>query len=233
MFELVGEDIEQEHIQTELKKMKLIDLLIDNNIQWPEGAAGVVQDSDCFLKFYVGVKPVIHDIGVWFIGTLAFDPVYLNEKASDYKTAIITKQDWENRKVDKKPMFADIKVGDKVWGISQGWGVVTTLMVCHTYPIEVEFEHGDGTYTRDGYYILEDINPSLFWDEIEVKAPPKPLPDLQVDAKVFVWNNPESRLCRHFSHFDEDGVLHAFIGGETSFSSSGLTNPWSCWELAE
>ena len=213
--------------------MKLIDLLIDNNIQWPEGAAGVVQDSDCFLKFYVGVKPVIHDIGVWFIGTLAVDLVHLNEIASDYKTAIITKQDWENRKVNKKPMFADIKIGDKVWDIRQGWGVVGMIIRNSDYPIEIEFVKGGDTYTWDGYHYLEDVNPSLIWDEIKIEAPPRPLPELQVDAKVFVWNNPESRLCRHFSHFDEDGVLHAFIGGETSFSSSGLTNPWSCWKLAE
>ena len=130
-------------------------------------------------------------------------------------------------------MFEHAEVGDKVWDIRQGWGVVSKITPSHTYPIDVEFEYEDDTYTWDGYFTLDNVNPSLFWDEIKIEAPPKPLPDLQVDAKVFVWNNPESRLCRHFSHFDEDGVLHTFDHGRTSFSSIGSTDSWSCWKLAE
>ena len=214
-------------------KKKLIDILIDNNIQWPEGAAGVVQDSDYFLKFYIGEKPVMHDIGVWLTDTLAVDPVYLNEKASDYKTAIITKQDWENE-VDKKPMFADIKVGDKVWDIRQGWGAVITLMQCHTYPIEVRFENGYDTYTRDGYCSLEDVNPSLFWDEIKLVAPQKPVPLLEVDTKVVVWLSKNGmKIYRHFSHFDEYGFLYVFTDGRTSFTSDGNTVLYENWELAQ
>lgn len=232
LFELVGEDNEQEHVHTELKNMKLIDLLMDNNIQWPEGADGVVQDCDGQIKFYVGEKPTIYATGIWN-RHIAHITVWLDEVASDCRTAIITKTDWENE-VDKKPMFADIKVGDKVWDIIRGWGVVTTLMVCPTYPIKVEFEHGVGTYTRDGYSILEDVNPSLFWDEIKIEAPQKPVPLLEVDTKVVVWlPNIGMKIYRHFSHFDEYGFLYVFIDGRTSFTSDGTTHRYDNWELAE
>lgn len=233
LFELVEDDNEQEHVQTELKNKKLIDLLIDTGIQWPEGADGVVQDCDGQIKFYVGEKPTIDAAGIW-TRHIAHITVWLDEVASDCRTAIITKTDWENRKVDKKPMFVDVKVGDKVWDICRGWGVVTTLNVCDTYPIEVEFEHGDGTYARDGYYNLEDVNPSLFWDEIELVAPQKPLPLLEVDTKVVVWlPNTGMKICRHFSHFDEYGFLYVFIDGRTSFTSDGTTHRYDNWELAQ
>ena len=85
--------------------------------------------------------------------------------------------------MDKNQCFD--KVGEVEY--SPGWGVVRENL--SDYPIYVSFERGAGTYTWDGYYILEDLNPSLFWDEIEVKAPPKPLPDLAVDTKVYVWDS--------------------------------------------
>ena len=239
LFELVDEDNEQEHVQTKLKNKKLIDLLVDNDILWPKDAEGAVQDVGGWVKFYVGEKPTIDAAGIWcrsgFRTTDYFNEtsmVYIKEIASDYNTAVITKTDWENRKVDKKPMFADIKVGDKVWDIRRGWGVVSMIIQQSTYPIEVDFESGHDIYSRDGYYTLEDINPSLFWDEIEVKAPPKPLPDLAVDTKVFVWDSLGTKLCRHFSHFDDDGVLHVFVEGRTSFTGSGATSSWSCWKIA-
>lgn len=231
-LQLVYEPTKQEHVHTELKNKKLIDILIDNDIQWPEGADGVVQDCDGEVKFYTGEKLRMLS-GVWMRDRdNSYADLHL-QIASDYNTAVITKTDWENRKVNKKPMFDGIKVGDKVWDICEGWGVVSELLEGHDYPICVEFEYVDSTYTRDGYYDLKHVNPSLFWDEIEVKAPPKPLPDLEVDTKVFVWDSLGTKLCRHFSHFDEDGVLHAFKGGKTSFTDSGATHPWSNWELAE
>lgn len=214
-------------------KKKLIDILIDNNIQWPVGASGVVQDCDGEVKFYTGEKLRMLN-GVWMRDR---DNDYADlhlQVASDYNTAVITKTDWENIKVDKKPMFDGIKVGDKVWDIRQGWGAVITLMQCHTYPIEVRFENGYDTYTRDGYCSLEDVNPSLFWDEIKLVAPQKPVPLLEVDTKVVVWLSKNGmKIYRHFSHFDEYGFLYVFTDGRTSFTSDGNTVRYDNWELAQ
>ncbi|HUH57885.1 MAG TPA: hypothetical protein VL020_05165 [Pseudomonadales bacterium] len=42
-----------------------------------------------------------------------------------------------------------------------------------------------------------------------------------------------SKVRRHFSHFSEDGVLHVFDGGLTSFTGSGNTTAWDYWVIAK
>lgn len=212
--------------------MKLIDILIEHDVKWPEGAHGVVQDYDGEVKFYAGEKPFFDDDMWWRdIGVYHHRSDCL-QTASDYSTALITKQEWENRKMNKV-MFADVKVGDNVWDSRKGWGIVDEVEHSSDYPIRVDFCEGYDSYTWDGYYNERDENPSLFWDEIELKAPRKPLPKLEVDTKVIVWSNPDCKMNRHFSHFGKDGVLHAFVGGMTSFTTRGDTTPWDNWRLAE
>ena len=212
--------------------MNLIDTLIENDIQWPDGATGAVQDGDGEVKFYAGEEVWVSG-GMWIRGLPVSEAGY-TETASDYNTAMITKQEWENRKVSKKAMFADVQVGDDVWDICKGWGVVDELICSSDYPIIVDFVDEYETYTLDGYYFVGDVNPSLFWDEIEIKAPPKPpLPKLEVDTKVIVWSSAGVKTPSYFSHFDKDGVLHAFFGGQTSFTSDSDTTAWDYWVTAE
>ena len=110
----------------------------------------------------------------------------------------------------KKAMFVDIKIGDKVWDICEGWGVVSELLESHDYPICVEFEYVDSTYTWDGYYDLKHVNPSLFWDEVEFTIPSKPIttrvvcgveiPDLSYSPEIgdYVYTpNPCSAELSH------------------------------------
>lgn len=212
--------------------MKLIDILIEGDIQWPEGATGAVQDGDGEVKFYAGGK--IGIIGRLWVGTryVAIYGTCFTETASDYNTAIITKQQWENRKMSKE-MFADVRVGDKVWDIRKGWGVVDELEYYSDYPVCVDFGHGCETYTLEGYCSEDDVNPTLLWDEIEIKTPPAPLPKLEVDTKVVVWEDVGTELKRHFSHFSKEGVLHTFYNGKTSFTNDGETSAWVNWKLAE
>ena len=214
--------------------MNLIDILIEKDIQWPDGAAGAVQDGDGEVKFYAGEKPIFDNGGVWLrdSGVDLKEAFYL-QTASDYNTAMITKQEWENRKVNKKAMFADVKVGDDVWDSRKGWGVVDELICSSDYPVNVDFVHECESYTLDGYYCVGDVNPSLFWDEIELKAPPAPMPHLELDTEVFVWKDDGLKVRRHFSHFSEDGVLHVFDGGLTSFTGSGNTTAWDYWVIAK
>ena len=212
--------------------MNLIDILIEKDIQWPDGADGVVQDVDGEVKFYAGEEIWLSG-GMWVRGLPVSQAGY-TETASDYNTAMITKQEWENRKVNKKAMFEDVQVGDDVWDIRMGWGVVDELICSSDYPIIVDFAHECESYTLDGYYSEGDVNPSLFWDEIELKAPPKPpLPELEVDTKVIVWSSAGVKTPRYFSHFDKDGVLHTFFGGQTSFTSDSDTTAWDYWVTAE
>lgn len=130
--------------------------------------------------------------------------------------------------------FETAKVGDRVWCILSGWGEVRGIDSSKAYPIAVYFTSDEfKTYTVDGLYDDEDLNQTLFWKEVVIDAPPKPSPQLEVDAKVVVWNDGRDRFSRHFSHFSKDGVLHTFSHGKTRFTGAGHATPWDNWELSE
>lgn len=136
--------------------------------------------------------------------------------------------------MNKKVTFTDAKVGDRVWSLTEGWGVIRNHYAPHTaYPLAVEFENwAYRTYTLCGRYQVKDLNPTLFWDEVNFETPEKPKPQLEVDAKVLVWAcSSESKVKRHFSHF-ENGALRAFDRGHTSWTGRHTT-AWPHWELAE
>lgn len=92
--------------------------------------------------------------------------------------------------------FETAKVGDRVWCMRRGWGEVREVKECggerwggdtNRFPIDVRFPSGEcETYTLGGLCDDDDISQTLFWDEIVIEAPVKPLPVLQVDAKVLV-----------------------------------------------
>lgn len=66
------------------------------------------------------------------------------------------------------------------------------------------------------------------------EAPQKPLPVLEVDAKVLVWADPSKKHRRHFSHFNGDRIC-TFDSGATSFSMlhrNSITS-WPYWELVD
>jgi len=129
--------------------------------------------------------------------------------------------------------FETAKAGDRVWSIAKGWGKIISIDYSSSYPLNVVYDSGEfDTYTIGGYLCSNRAMQGLFWDEVKIEAPKKPLPDLAVDAKVFVWGNGyEYRLKRHFSHF-ENGKLRAFDGGHTSWTGV-YTSVWNNWELAE
>lgn len=71
-------------------------------------------------------------------------------------------------------------------------------------------------------------------DEILIEAPVKPMPSLVVDAKILVWDVPEEKHKRHFSHFDEYGYIYTFTDGKTSLTSRGTeVSKWLDWDFAE
>lgn len=129
--------------------------------------------------------------------------------------------------MNKKVTFTDAKVGDRVWSITEGWGVIKERRKSpYQYPLTVDFENDSyRTYTLWGRLDISDLNPTLFWDEVK--------PQLEVDAKVIVWDQDGKKYNRHFSHFDEDGRLFAFSLGHTSFTSELSPEVWDNWELVE
>ena len=136
----------------------------------------------------------------------------------------------------KKVTFTDAKEGDRVWSLTEGWGVITARYASRTtYPLNVKFEKGPyRTYTLWGMLHFADLNPTLFWDEVKIEIPNKPVPKLEVDTKVLVWDGTGQKYRRHFSHFS-NGRLFTFYKGRTSFTADEDHDGtyWPYWELAE
>ena len=135
-------------------------------------------------------------------------------------------------------MFKNAKIGDMVFNyLLQEWGKIISIKNTSLYPINVKFNNsGCNEYTFEGKELLQNAVPVLFWDEVKPITPPKkPLLELEVDTRVFVWdlNNKRDVLKRYFSHFDSNGKIHCFPAGSTSWSSNENTILWDNWELAE
>ena len=133
-------------------------------------------------------------------------------------------------------MFKNAKVGDKVWCMRRGWGVITHTEQGKRHPIGVKFSDRSFTsYTSDGKEYINDITPVLYWDELTIVPPKKPLPNLAVDTKVLVWDEGgNSKIRAHFHSFSEDGRIVTYSNGSSSFTGdSRVKCLWRNWELYE
>ena len=126
--------------------------------------------------------------------------------------------------------FEDAKVGDRVWCLYfKEWSTITDIKMERTYPIQT----GLDSYTIDGRMNMESRGRLLFWDEVTITPPPKPLPRLEVDTKVLVWDTQDGEPIRgYFSHFEKNGKIAVFSGGRTSWSRVNVI-VWKYWELAK
>ena len=81
--------------------MKLLELMVHENVQWPAGALGAVQDFDKELKFYEVAEPPTRPEyscsgEVWYLsGYQDFDKQYLAVRASDWDTKAVSKAEYD------------------------------------------------------------------------------------------------------------------------------------------
>ena len=133
--------------------------------------------------------------------------------------------------------FETAQVGDRVWALSFGWGTVVDInKYRNLYPIQVSFGLTTCTYTTDGKSFIDHISQALFWDEVVITPPEKPLPKLEVDTKVLVWDTSHAEKTKaYFSHFDKHGKPVTFRYGQTSWSRNNDETlfTWHHWELAK
>lgn len=94
-------------------------------------------------------------------------------------------------------MFKNAEVGDKVWSVGHGWGKITHIDNDDTYPLKVKFDGDSATYTLEGKFYKDDLNPTLFWDEVKIVPPPKPLkPMTQAE---YLADSGKCPYCRSFN----------------------------------
>ena len=125
--------------------------------------------------------------------------------------------------------FENAKVGDRVWCLYfEEWSTITDINMEYKFPIQTYLN----SYTIDGRMNIKRGR-TLFWDEVIIIPPAKPLPKLEVDTKVLVWDN-EDKLVRkrYFSHFDDNNNIHVFAQGATSWTKD-LTTKYSNWKLTK
>ena len=128
--------------------------------------------------------------------------------------------------------FEYAKVGDRVFHYKYGWSTITNIKKESDYPIIIDY---DFSFTYEGFANKSDSNPSIFWDEVIITPPEKPLPKLEVDTKVLVWyNNSDTKERRYFSHFEKNGKIATFSQGRTSWSMDNTPSiVWNYWELVK
>lgn len=131
-------------------------------------------------------------------------------------------------------MFSDVKVGDRVWDIACGYGNIDYV---YKNSFRVTFDSfGYEEYRMNGtsVSVSKARTQTLFWQEFEIPetAYQKPLPKLEVDTKVIVWDNVQLKFNKYFSHFNEDGDICCFTEGCTSWTALDTTI-WNYWELYE
>lgn len=76
-------------------------------------------------------------------------------------------------------MFSNAKTGDRVWSLLHGWGTVTEVdrhaKLEVTVALHVLFDTGEMYYYNlDGKYSADDLNPELYWGELNIIPPEKP-----------------------------------------------------------
>ena len=127
--------------------------------------------------------------------------------------------------------FEDAKVGDRVFHYKYGWSTITNIKKESYYPIIIDY---DFSFTYEGFADKSDKNRTLFWDEVVITPPPKPLPRLEVDTKVLVWDSYQLKQKAYFSHFDsKTNKICVFPFGKTSWSNDSNTQIWQHWKLAK
>lgn len=92
-------------------------------------------------------------------------------------------------------MFADAKVGDKVWHFLFGWGEVKAVnertRTCHAeFPGYNAHRDGDIEYVFfdvEGKTFENTLNPCVFWGEIDIKSLAPSKPKRKVWKKICGW----------------------------------------------
>lgn len=85
--------------------------------------------------------------------------------------------------------FSFAKVGDPVYSLKYGWGIVTQNLseTSCTYPIKVSFSKNNLWYAIKGKLNINYITPDLYWDKPEIIAPSPP--KRKIEKKLDVWVN--------------------------------------------
>lgn len=128
--------------------------------------------------------------------------------------------------------LSNVKVGDWIWTIQEGWSKVEDIKHHPIYEIGTQ----KGGYTPSGKCNLFDKYPSAFTEPPACfNAPPKPC-EFEKGQKVLVQQKECSRWYKvYFSHMEGNRYV-CFCDGRTEWSSGSEVTAWrfcKAWEEGE
>lgn len=97
-------------------------------------------------------------VAAWYLSSI-FNPVILNGGKRAIKEESSDSDVFERQTPQALPMF---QVGQKVWDVVRGGGVVTDILEWEGYPVIVEFGCEEESYKADGKYYEDHLFPSLY-----------------------------------------------------------------------
>ena len=82
-------------------------------------------------------------------------------------------------------MFKNAKIGDKVYCLTLGWGIITNINKSIDYPLIVMFnETQEYNFSIEGKNTCYNPNPILFWNKVIIEPPPEPLDIKEIEEKI-------------------------------------------------
>ena len=106
---------------------------------------------------FISIKDEDH-VAAWYLSSI-FNPVILSGGKYAIKESCSNATELHRQTPDPLPMF---QVGQKVWDIVRGEGVVTEVLEFEEYPVIVAFNNEEDSYTTEGKYLENDAYPSLY-----------------------------------------------------------------------
>lgn len=132
--------------------------------------------------------------------------------------------------------FENVKVNDKVYSLGLGWGRVTDIYLCSFFGLiyfSVQFDSGKLHYLPSGKVDSGGgfaVNQTLFWDEVKIVAPVKPVVVPPKDTLVLVGGKFKRYSAGVLS---ESGKLICYHNGANSITvdSPNMLVGWETWEV--
>lgn len=112
-------------------------------------------------------------------------------------------------------MFREAKVGDRVWSLLNGWGVIIDIAPECAYPLRVKFKDDSQYFNLEGKTWDIHYSPTLFWDEVKIEAPPRP--KRKVKKVIKGWMNIYPNTILHDTKDSADCGAFAFRLGEAVY----------------
>lgn len=91
--------------------------------------------------------------------------------------------------------FENAKVGDKVYSLTCGYGIIERINTNNAFPIKVIYDTVSyETFDLNGKYADHEITPRLYWDKPEIIAPEAPKRMVKKTTVGYCNIYPESSL---------------------------------------